>query len=112
MTRFKLALVRFLVVGASLAIGVWQFKEGSHRETFGNPMLDAGPLWSAGLALVMASIPVIFFAVGSWLVLTHTLFAKGEIAEYRARKLIENARKTIANKGDAKPVQSGHDFIK
>ena len=111
MTRFKLALVRLFVVGASIALGVWQFKEALHRETFGNPMLDAGPLWDAGLALVMASIPVVFFAVAAWLVLTHALFAKGELAEYRARILIEKARATVGKGDPRKPDRPGANIL-
>jgi len=42
------------------------------------------------LAVLMAGIPIVLFAAATYLALTHLLFRRGELDEYKKRKIIES----------------------
>jgi signal transduction histidine kinase len=112
LTRLKLALVKLFIFICSAALGAWRWREAMHKDNFGSESFNQGAFGQAFLAFVMAGIPVIFFAVAAYLLLTFLLFRRGEIEDFHARQRIDALKKTLGEKpkGDEASKAEGHVF--
>ena len=106
MTGLKLALTNAVIVIGSLVIIVVQWPEAMKPRGYGGGY-DQGPAASIFLALLLTGIPVVLYAVGVHVALSHWLFRPGELKAYRARQLVKSiptkkpaAQQTAANAVD------------
>jgi hypothetical protein len=89
-TRFKLAFVNAVIVLGAIAIAVMQWPEAVRNSGFGASGYHQGLTGTIMLAVLMAGIPIVLYAAAAYLILTHLLFRRGELDEYRKRKIIES----------------------
>jgi hypothetical protein len=113
MTRLKLLAINILIALGAVSIAYVQWSEALKNSGFGSGGYNQGMIGTVLLAILMAGIPIILFAVVAHLGLTWLLFRSGELEAYKARKLVESIRTTeSATKSAAPSAQSGnHDFI-
>jgi hypothetical protein len=88
-TRLKLAFINAVIVLGAIAIAVLQWPEAVKNSGFGASGYNQGLTGTIMLAVLMAGIPIVLFAAAAYLALTHLLFRRGELDEYRKRKIIE-----------------------
>ena len=103
MTAFKLYLARLLTFAGVVAVAVWQWQAAAARESYGVPDFGHGAIHEALLRIVMAGIPAVSFGVCAHLFLTWGLFRRGELEEFKARRLIKKTRRVLKN--EAKELQ-------
>ena len=89
-TRLKLAFVNAVIVLGAIAIAAMQWPEAVKNSGFGSSGYNQGLTGTVMLAVLMAGIPIVLFAAGAYLALTHLLFRRGELDEYKKRKIIES----------------------
>jgi hypothetical protein len=104
-TRLKLALVNAVIVVGAIAIAVLQWPEAVKNSGFGASGYNQGLTGTIMLAVLMAGIPIVLFAAAAYLILTHLLFRRGELEDYRNRKIIESV--CAEAKGDTAARPSG-----
>jgi hypothetical protein len=90
MTRLKLAFVNAVIVLGAIAIAILQWPEAVKNSGFGASGYNQGLTGTIMLAVLMAGIPIVLFAAAAYLALTHVLFRRGELDDYRKRKIIES----------------------
>src|ERR1700730_11041259 len=106
MTRLKLAFINAVIVLGSIVIAVLQWPEAVKNSGFGSSGYNQGLTGAIMLAVLMAGIPIVLFAAATYLALTHLLFRRGEIDDYKKRKIIESMGREA--KADA-PARSTDD---
>jgi hypothetical protein len=89
MTRLKLLAINILIALGAVAIAYVQWSEALKNSGFGSGGYNQGIIGTVLLAILMAGIPIILFAVVAHLGLTWLLFRPGEVEDYKARKLVE-----------------------
>jgi hypothetical protein len=89
-TRLKLAFVNAVIVLGAIAVAAMQWPEAVKNSGFGASGYNQGLTGTVMLAVLMAGIPIVLFAAGAYLALTHLLFRRGELDEYKKRKIIES----------------------
>jgi hypothetical protein len=89
-TRLKIIFINVVIVLGSLVIAVLQWPEAVKNGAFGPSRYNQGPMGTIMLAVLMAGIPIVLFAAATYLALTHLLFRRGEIDDYKKRKIIES----------------------
>jgi hypothetical protein len=90
MTRFKQILINAVIVVGALVIAYFQWQEALKSSGFGSGGYHQGMIGTVLLAILMAGIPIILFAIVAHLGLTWLLFRSGELEDYKARKLVES----------------------
>jgi hypothetical protein len=113
MTRLKQFFINVVIVLGALVIVYVQWPEALKNSGFGSGGYNQGMIGTVLLAILMAGIPIIIFAIVAHLALAWLLFRPGELEDYKARKLIKSIRTTETPTRSATPsAQSGnHDFI-
>src|ERR1700680_1844675 len=105
-TRLKIIFINAVIVLGSLVIAVLQWPEAVKNNDFWSSRYDQGLMGTIMLAVLMAGIPIVLFAAAAYLALTHLLFRRGEIDDYKKRKIIESVGREA--KADA-PARSTDD---
>jgi hypothetical protein len=105
-TRLKIIFINAVIVLGSIVIAVLQWPEAVKNNGFWSSRYDQGLMGTIMLAVLMAGIPIVLFAAATYLALTHLLFRRGEIDEYKKRKIIESVGREA--KADA-PARSTDD---
>ncbi|MHB8267477.1 hypothetical protein [Bradyrhizobium sp.] len=90
MTRLKLAAINIVIVLGAIVIAYVQWPEAVKNSGFGTGGYNQGMIGTILLAILMAGIPIILFAIVAHLGLTWLLFRPGELEDYKARKLVES----------------------
>jgi len=90
MTRFKQFLINAVIVVGALAIAYVQWPEALKNSGFGSGGYNQGMIGTVLLAILMAGIPIIIFAIVAHLGLAWLLYRPGELEDYKARKLVES----------------------
>jgi hypothetical protein len=90
MTRLKQFLINAVIVLGALAIVYVQWPEALKNSGFGSGGYNQGMIGTVLLAILMAGIPIIIFAIVAHLGLAWLLFRPGELEDYKARKLVES----------------------
>jgi uncharacterized membrane protein len=90
MTRFKQFLINAVIVVGALVIVYVQWPEALKNSGFGSGGYNQGMIGTVLLAILMAGIPIIIFAIVAHLGLAWLLFRPGELEDYKARKLVES----------------------
>jgi hypothetical protein len=104
MTRLKLAFINAVIVLGSIVIAVLQWPEAVKNSGFGSGGYNQGLTGAIMLAVLMAGIPIVLFAAATYLALTHLLFRRGEIDEYKKRKIIESVGGKAKADAPARPT--------
>jgi hypothetical protein len=90
MTRLKQFFINAVIVLGALVIVYVQWPEALKNSGFGSGGYNQGMIGTVLLAILMAGIPIIIFAIVAHLALAWLLFRPGELEEYKARKLVES----------------------
>ena len=112
MTWLKLAIIKTIIVIGSIVILIAQWHDSMKESQFGNDSFNQGEIGAIFLAVVMSGIPIVVFAVATYLVLSFLLFGRGELEEYQAKKLLKKMSdelppKPTARQGSEPP---SHDY--
>ena len=103
-TRLKIIFINAVIVLGSIVIAVLQWPEAVKNSGFGPSRYNQGPTGTIMLAVLMAGIPIVLFAAATYLALTHLLFRRGEIDDYKKRKIIESAGREAKADAPARPT--------
>lgn len=90
MTRLKLFFINAVIVLGALVIVYVQWPEALKNSGYGSGGYNQGMIGTVLLAILMAGIPIIIFAIVAHLGLAWLLFRPGELEDYKARKLVES----------------------
>jgi hypothetical protein len=108
-TWLKIAFINAVIVCGSVAIAIMQWPEAVKNSGFGSNGYNQGMMGTILLALLMAGIPIVVFAVATHLGLTWLLMKSGELEEYKARKALahtDNARNSATTREAGNPHNS------
>ena len=82
--------INVVIVLGTVGIVLAQWPEAIKNSGFGSGGYNQGMTGTVFLAVLMAGIPAVLFAVSTYLVLSYLLLRRGEREVYEARKLIKS----------------------
>ena len=107
--RLKLFFVYAVIVAGSVVIFILQWHEAVAKSGFGSSGYTQGLVGTIMLALIMAGIPIVFWAVLVYLALCWLLFRSGELEAHKARQVIAEVSREMPHARSTKPL-AGRTF--
>jgi uncharacterized membrane protein len=109
-TGLKLATIYLVIAAGAVAIIVLQWPEAVAKTGYGSAGYTQGLTGTVMLTVILAGIPIVFWAVLVYLALSWLWFRSGEIDAWRARKVLAEVARADASSTSERAVRSQKTF--